>query len=295
MSGMKIIAKVGGENIYYWELEDAITSYSIEVLKKNVEELTDTEYNEAFNEAFEKLVGSELFFLEAIEAGFTTNDNEINAHLSDFMKNFPDSLSFNRYLAERGIDIDSLKSTIKKNIIKDRFINALLKRIPPVTKNDAENYYEKTKDKISLPPRLTFYKIFVENPKQEERERFKAAFATLAGKHFEPVFAEKIMEDIPLFLPKAKYEKFLAKPIDELHPSLVRYLYGIEEKSFSNIDEGDEYIGIIYMLEKIMYVPMNSEEGKKEAAKYLSIIRLKRILDAYVDSLKEKYTIEKFI
>lgn len=295
MREKKIVAKVDDEPIYSWQLEDAMQSYSNEVLKKDFNQLSDTEITIAQKEAIEKLIGSELFYLEAVEAGIDADENDINYCISEFMKHFSSSQEFEIYLAERGINLEELKRVMKKSIIKDRFISLLLKKIPPVTKKDAEKYYEKIKDKISLPPRISFYRVYIDNPTGEERKKFKSAFSSIEEKKLEPLFAERIIKDTPQLIKNAKFEEFIEKPVDELHYEIVRKMLSIEEGFFTKIEEYDNLIEIYYLISKIMHVPMTEEEGKKEAGKYLSIVRLKKILDAYIDMLKEKRRIEIYL
>ncbi len=295
MMEKKIIAKVDNEVIYKWQLEDAMQSYSTEVLKKNIDELTSSELTLAQQEAIEKLIGSTLFYLEAIEAGIDVDENEVNHNISDFMKNFKDSLDFEVYLAERGLTKDEFKDYLKKTLIKEKFVNMLLKKIPPVTKKEAEKYYEKIKERLSLPPRLTFYRVYIDNPDLEERKRFKSAFSSLKNKKLEQLFAERIVKDTPAIISRARYEEYIEQPVDELNHDVVRKLLATEEGFFTPLFETEKHIEIFYLIAKVMHIPMSEEEGKKEAGKYLTIVRLKKILDAYIDMLKEKRKIEVYL
>jgi hypothetical protein len=291
----KIIAKVDNEVIYKWQLEDAMQSYSLEVLKKNLDELTSQELTLAQQEAIEKLIGSTLFYLEAVEAGIEVDENEVNKNVLDFIKNFRDSLDFEVYLAERGLTKDAFKDYLKKTLIKEKFVNMLLKKIPPVTKKEADKYYEKIKEKLSLPPRLTFYRVYIENPDLDERKRFKSAFSSLESKKLEQLFAERIVKDTPSLIARTKYEEYIEKSIDEVNYDIVRKLLATEEGFFTPIFETNEHIEIFYLIAKVMHIPVSEEEGKKEAGKYLAIVRLKKILDAYIDVLKEKRKIEIYL
>ncbi|MCX7771249.1 MAG: SurA N-terminal domain-containing protein [Proteobacteria bacterium] len=295
MVDRKIIAKVEDEDLYDWQLKDEMQNYAYEVLKKDIEDLDSYELTLARNEALEKIIGSELFYLEAKSAGITADENEINKFLSDFMKNFSNSQSYEIYLAERAINKEDLKKLIEKNIIKDKFLSALLKKIPPVTSKDAEKYYEKIKDKLSLPPKISLYVAYIYNPTDEEREKFKNALGSIQGKKMEYPIAEKIISDVNQIIPSIKQEKIIQKGIDEINPLLAKKLMDIEESCFSNIIETEHSIEIIYLIAKVLHVPMGEEEGKKEAGKYLAIVRVKKILDAYIDMLKEKYKIEVFL
>lgn len=96
-------------------------------------------------------------------------------------------------------------------------------------------------------------------------------------------------------IPSIKEEKIIQKSINELDPIVARKLLSMEENQFSEIVETEKSIETIYLIAKVMHIPMNEEEGKREAAKYLAIVRIKKILDAYTDMLKEKYKIEIFL
>lgn len=295
MTEKKIIAKVEGEEIYNWQLNDEMQNYAYEVLKKDLEDLDSYELTKARNEALEKIIGGELFYLEAQSAGITADENEINKSLSDFMKNFSDSQAYEIYLAERKITKDDLVKLIRKNIIKDKFLSVLLKKIPPVTNKDAEKYYEKIKDKLSHPPKVSVYIAYILNPTDEERERFKNAFSSIQGRKVDFPIAEKIINDMNQIIPSIRGEKIIQKSIDEIDPILAKKLLSMEENLFSEIVETENSIEIIYLIAKVLHIPMNEEDGKKEAGKFLAIVRMKKILDAYIDLLKEKYKIEIFL
>ncbi len=295
MTNKKIIARIESEEIFNWQLEEEMQNYAYEVLKKDIEELDPYELTLARNEALEKIIGGELFYLEALTANITANENEVNKYLSDFMKNFTNSQEYELYLSNRGINKDDLIKLIKKHIIKDKFLSILLKKIPPVTAKDAEKYFEKIKDKISNPPKISLYLVYIFNPTEEERDKFRAAFSTLQKRKIEFPLAEKIVRDIKQIIPSLGEDKIIQKNIDNLDQRVTRKLLNMEEGCFSEIIETEKSIEIIYLIAKVMHVPMDDEEGKREAGKYLAIVRTKKVLDAYIDMLKEKYKIEIFL
>lgn len=134
MTDKQIVARIEGEEIFSWQLNDEMQNYAYEVLKKDMEELNSYELTLARDEALEKLIGGELFYLEALSAGITADENEINKSLSDFMKNFSDSRAYEIYLAERKITKDDLVKLIRKNIIKDKFLSDSAKKNPTSNK-----------------------------------------------------------------------------------------------------------------------------------------------------------------
>lgn len=294
MSFKKIVAKVDGSEIFMWQYNDAIASYSSEVLKKTPEELTPSEYSDCTREALDKLLAGEVFYLEAIEAGFSISEEEVKNTLQDFI----DSQSYQKYkmfLNQRELTEEEFKAYIRKQIIKERFVDAILKKIPPLTKEEVENYYNKIKDKISLPPRFSFTVLYVENPSEEEKENFKKLLYNVVNKKIEPVIAEKIFSDLPNVVKRVKVAHFEDKSSDEFAPQIKNLLLELSEHSFSPIYEAPDEISIFYIKKKELNIPMSEEEGRKEAEKYLNVVRLKKILDNYVQYLKEKRKIKVYL
>lgn len=294
MSFKKVVAKVDGSEIFMWQYNDAVASYSNEVLKKSPDALTPSEYSDCTKEAIDKLLAGEVFYLEAIESGFSISEEEVK----NTLQNFIDSQSYQNYeafLHQRELSEEEFKAYIRKQIIKERFVDAILKKIPPLTKEEVENYYNKIKDKISLPPVFSFTVLYVENPNEDEKENFKKLLYNVVNKKVEPVMAERIFSDLPNAIKIVKVAHFENKSSDEFAPQIKNLLLELSEHSFSPIYEAPDEISIFYIKSKALNIPMSEEEGKKEAEKYLNVVRLKKILDTYVQYLKEKRKIEVFL
>ncbi len=294
MTKAKTIAEVNGEPICEWQLTDAMISYSRELIKKDLKDLTSLEYNECRHEALEKLIGSELLYLEATSCGYDISEDVLEEAITSFKSSLSPDYTFYDYLEERGISESDFRKKMRKQIIKEEFVTALLSKIPMPTEKDAASYYQKVKDKLCHPPRFIFFVCYIPNPTDEERDRFKSAFINLANRSFESAFAETIMKDTNQILERAVFATY-EKKAEELPQDFKNLLLNTNEKFFTPIFDAPDEISIIFLDKKEYNKPLSEAEGKKEAQRYLSVIRVKKILDAYIDSLKDKYTIKIYI
>ncbi len=294
MAKSKTVAEVNGEIVSEWQLTDGMISYAREVLKKDLKDLTASEYNECRYEAMEKLIGSELLYLEASSCGYDVSEDLLEQAIIDFKSSLTSDYSFYDYLTERGLTEEEFRKKMKKQLIKENFVSAILSRIPLPDDKDVANYYEKVKDKICFPPRFTFFACYVCDPTDDERERFKSAFINLANKSFEPAFAETVMQDLKQILERAVFARY-EKDAEDLPADFRNMLLGTTESHFTPIFDAPDEVSIIYLIKKEHNKPLNEDEGKKEARRYLSIVRVKKVLDAYIDSLKDKYIIKTYL
>mgnify|MGYP000073680993 CR=1 FL=1 len=294
MTRKKEIAEVNGEKIYEWQLFDTMAGYAREVLKKDLSSLTPTEYNESKEEALDKLIASELLITEALSAGFNIDEEAVEQAINDLKNSFTSDYTLGEYLAERDITIEELKNVMRKQLIKENFVSQIISRIPIPTNKDVESYFEKVKDKLCYPPKFEFFACYISNPTEEEKERFKNAFINLANKKMEKSFAESIMKSANDISEKIIFN-YYEKTSDNLPKEFIDLLMKIEESTFSPIYEAEDELSIFYLIKKELNKPLPEDSAKEEVKKYLSIIRVKKILDAYIDTLKEKYTIKVFL
>ena len=291
MSKKRVVAKVDSSEIYFWQYEDTMVSFATEVLKKNLEQLSATEYETCSKESLNKVIANELFYLDGFEAGIVVSDEDVETMLAEFTKFFTPE-DFSTFLSERELTEAEFKEYIRKQLTKDRYVNALLKKIPEASLEEVENFYQKAKDKITLPPQFNFSVAYIETTEEADKERFKSLLSNVATKKVEPEIATKILEDIKLSVSGVNVVNYEKKSVEDMSPQVKNLLLSIEDGSFSPIYEAPDEVSIFYMKKKELDIPMTEEECRKEAERYYKVVRLKKILDAYVESLKEKRKIE---
>lgn len=285
------VAKVDENEIYFWQYNDAMDSFAREVLKKSLDQLTPSELERCKEEAIHKLIAAELFYLDAVEAGLTATDDEVSKALQEFIK-IVTLEGYASFLAERELTEEEFKEYIKKQLIRERYLSALLKRVTEPTTEEIENFYQKVKDKITLPPRFSFIVAYLETTDKSEKERFKSLFLNVANKKIALNVAEKILEDTRSLFPNLNVVNYDKKSVEEMNGQVKSLLLSIDDECFSSIFDAPDEISIFYMKKKELNIPMTEEESRKEVEKFYRIDRLKRILDAYVEVLKEKRKVE---
>lgn len=292
MSGTTVVARVGGSAIPLWHLLDTVAGYAHEVLHKTTDELTAQELADARAEALDRLVGGELLWMEAQSAGYRVEPADLDDAMARFVSGIGGDDRLRSYLAERSISIDEMRAMIEKQLVRERFAAALVAQVPPLGDDERERYYQSVKDRLSYPPRFTFRSFHVESPTQEQRERFMAAFDRLAGRAMEPDFVEAIARDAGQVVPGVVERMFRDRYDTEL-PAVLRATFAeMEPGRFTPVYDGPGEISVFYLAGKELFLPMTEEDGRREASQYLDIMRLKRIIEAYIGKLKEKYPVD---
>lgn len=141
-----IVAQVGGEQIKKAEFNQMFEMFKVQYEAQYGSEIWDKDvdgrkYIDVMKEkVLDMLVDTKVQEQEANKAGITASDEEINAEVEKVRQNFDTEQKFNEFLTTQKMTIESLKDTIRKDILVRKLQEKLTADIK-VTDDEVVAYY----------------------------------------------------------------------------------------------------------------------------------------------------------
>jgi len=286
----EIVARVNGRPINRFDLDNAIQSYSMEVHRKTMDQLSADELQTALDFALEKLLARELIFQDALARGMVADEASIAAEKQKIIANFPSEEEFYATLAKGGITPEDYHRMLRQD----------------VTVNLAS---ESKLQEVSEPDDALIEQTFEQHPEQMVRAgRVRASHILIRTDDKEPVAAQQLIAEL---LAQTEQVDFAALARQHSQcPSapgggdlgffrrgdMVREF---EEVAFSA--EVGEVVGpvrtqfglhLVKVLEKEDDVALTLEEARPRIIQFLRNEQGARLLQSWVETLREQASIE---
>lgn len=143
-----IIATVNGHPIRRFDYQNAIQGYSMENLRKTMDQLSAEELARIEELALEKLLARELIFQDAMAQGILAGSDLIEAERQKIIANFPSEEEFYATLEKAGIDAMAyhrmLRQDLTVNLMSDRKIGGL----PDPSEAEIDEAFHRHRDKM---------------------------------------------------------------------------------------------------------------------------------------------------
>jgi len=188
----QIVARVNGNPINRFDLDNAIQGYSMEQHRKTMEQLSAEELQEAEDFALEKLVARELIYLEALASGFVADEQTIDAERQKIIANFPSEEEFTATLAKAGLSPESYRRMLRQDVTVNQFSEQQLKDLPEPEQELVEAFYRDYPEQMKRQGRVRASHILVKaeadqrDAAMEKIQQLQATaenFADLARQH----------------------------------------------------------------------------------------------------------------
>lgn len=146
----RIVAVVNGEMITLSELNK-----NLELVLANKEisggvDSQDADVQQMRRQVLNKMINDILLEKEAERYQIEVSDNDVQDYLDRFMQqNNLSTQEFVGYLNQQGMTLEEYKSTIKKNLVRDRLITAMVRRKVLVTDEEIQQYYDAHKYELA--------------------------------------------------------------------------------------------------------------------------------------------------
>lgn len=186
--------------------------------------------------------------------------------------------------------IDAVKMDVRKRIKTDQFVNKLTRDIPLPKDQDLLKYYEERQSKFVRPEMVRVKHIVIHKEKAPDPDHRKAVLKEAldeikGGTPFEEV-AEKFSDckgdggDLGFF------------PRGEMVPAFENIVFDLKKDQVSGIFETEFGHHIAKLYERTLEKPIAFEEVKERILDELIQVNKTKVLEGFVDQLKEKAVIE---
>jgi peptidyl-prolyl cis-trans isomerase C len=170
-----IIAKVNGDAISRDEFEDAV--HSLEA--RNGGPVPTDRRDEILRGVLDQLVTYHLLEQEAVAKKVVVPDTELNNHLDQIKKQFPDEAAFQKALAAQGTSEPKLKENIKTSLMVTEVLQEEVGPKVAVTDKDVSDFYAANQASFAEGEAVRASHILIAVPKNATAEQ-KAAAKTKA-------------------------------------------------------------------------------------------------------------------
>ena len=282
---------VNGTPISHFDFMNAMQSYSMELYRKSVDQLSEEEQEKVQEIAVERIIARELIFQQALAQGVVANDEQIQQETAKVMQNFPSEEEFYATLEKAGVDKESYYRMIRQDLSVNLLTDQKLEAAEEASEEEIKAFYDEHPDKMVKPSMVQASHILVkadlENPEKPQAEIAKIKekvdngedFAALAQEHSACPSSAK-GGDLGFFGPGS-----MVKPFEEA-------AFGLKPGEVSEVVPTQFGLHIIKVTDTQEEQNLDYEEAKPQIAKFLKEQNGAKLLQDWVEDLKKEATID---
>ncbi len=114
------------------------------------------------------LIETALLEKEAERRGIKVSDIELKTELKRYLADYPGD-TLKQLLMSKGVSYDDWLKKVRKNLLVEKTIAAIVSDITPPSEEEIKNYYEKNKEKFVEPEKIHLHQIVVKKREQAGR------------------------------------------------------------------------------------------------------------------------------
>ncbi|MBW1679535.1 MAG: peptidylprolyl isomerase [Deltaproteobacteria bacterium] len=260
--------------------------------------LNDSQLSEIKKEVLENFINFELLYQESQKKGIRVDEMAANEQFNLMKQRFPSEAEFKSMLSKTGLSEAEIKSKLKQEMTIQQFIDMQFGQKATVSDKEVRTYYDNHPDFFKQPEQVHARHILIKvDPQADESQ--KAA----ARKKLEKI-QQKLQKDEDF---AAIAKEFSQCPSSEKGGDLGYFKRGQMVKSFgetafslktgevSDIVETRFGYHLIKGIDKKPETTIAYEEIKDRIRENLKQEKVKKEVTQYVEKLKKKAKVEKFL
>jgi peptidyl-prolyl cis-trans isomerase C len=296
-SSKDTIAVVNGSVITQEELDREIDRIRQEFLSKG-KSLNDSQIPKIKEEVLESLIDFELLYQESQNKAIKIEKGTIDEYIMKMKKQFPTEAEFKNTLTTLNLTETTLKAQIKRRLAIEQFISTYLAKNTTVSDQEIKDFYEKDPTLFKQPEQVRASHILIKiDPQANESQK-----ATSKKKMQEIQNKLKNGEDFAALAKEFSQCPSSAKNGDLGYFGRGNMVKPFEEVSFalktgevSDIVETQFGYHLIKVTDKKPESTLPFENIKDRLGKYLKQNKVQKDVKLYVQKLKEKANVERFL
>ena len=260
--------------------------------------LDDSQLLEIKKEAIERLIERELLYQESQKKGIKLDETAVNEQLEILKKRFPSKAEFKNALSKMNMSEARVKSEFTRGMAIQKFINNGLVQKITVSDREIKTYYDSNPDFFEQSEQVRAHHILVKvDPKGDASQKAES---------------HKKIEKIQQKLHKGEDFTALAKEFSQCPSSAKggdlgyfnrgQMVKPFEDAAFalkpgevSDIVETKFGYHLIKVVDKKPKSTIAYEDVKDKLGQYLKQEKVKKEVSLYVEKLKQKAKIERFL
>jgi len=260
--------------------------------------LKDSQMPGIKKEVLENLINRELLYQQSQRKGIKIDEATINDQVMTLKKRFPSEAEFKGALTKANLSVAAIKTQIARALSIEQLIGTYVSKKVTVSGQEIKAFYDSHPDLFKQSEQVRASHILIKvDPQTDEGKRAEA---------------QKKIKEIQQKLQKGEDFTILAKALSE-GPSKVKggdlgyfsrgqMVKSFEEAAFtlkpdevSDIVETKFGYHLIKVIEKRPEATIAFEDAKDKLGQYLKQQKVQKEVRIYVDKLKEKAKVERFL
>ncbi|MCT4632005.1 MAG: peptidyl-prolyl cis-trans isomerase [Firmicutes bacterium] len=188
---MTVVAKVGDTELYQHQIDSQMDYFKNMITMQYGEDFLKDDSAKAILEqqkaSFLKgIIDEEVLYQLSVKSGFETADEDVETEIAKIKENYENDEKFEEALKANNLDLETLKSNIKRGLSLNKVVNDIVKDVT-VDANEVKAYYDDNIKSYTEGPGAEMYHILVAT--EEEAKKVKeeydngAKFEDLAAKY----------------------------------------------------------------------------------------------------------------
>jgi peptidyl-prolyl cis-trans isomerase C len=288
-----VLARVNGEEVKKADFDRLIKNMELGAGQPIPAERRD----EILRRSLDQLITYTLLTQETKARKIGVTDTEINGRVAEMRKQFPDEAAFRKALAERGMTVERLKEDARIDMVISKMLDAELANLPPVTDDQARDFYQKNPDKFQQPEAVRASHILIPTGQADDagKKKLRAQaeavltqakngtdFAQLAREHSKDGSASQ-GGDLNYF------------PRGQMVPEFDKVAWELKPGDISGIVETQFGYHIIKVTDRRAASTVPFEQVSERIRQFLADEKKQERSEAFVDALKKKARIEVLV
>ena len=290
-----VVARVNGEAVTKSDLEAMLHTMEMQAGQPIPPDRRD----EIVRNSLDRLVAYRLLLQESQNRKVIVSDNEIDAKVQEFRKQFQSDDAFKQALAQRGwTTMAALQKDVRNDLTVSKLMDADAATQPVVTDQDARDFYAKNTDKFKQPETVHASHVLIKvDPNADSATKKKARqeidavlkqaragvdFAKLAQQHSQDPNAAQ-GGDLGYF------------SRDRMVPAFAEAAFALKPGQISGVVQTQFGYHVIKAIDRKPARNVPFDEAGGQIKGYLAQERRQQRAEAFVDELKKKARIEVLI
>jgi len=260
--------------------------------------LSDSQMPGIKKEVLENLINRELLYQETQRKEIKIDEATINEQVMTLKKRFPSEAEFKTALTKANLSEVAIKTQIVRGLAIEQLIGTYVTKKVTVSGQEIKTFYESRPGLFKQPEQVRASHILIKvDPQADEGKRAEA---------------QKKIKEIQQKLQKGEDFATLAKELSE-GPSkakggdlgyfsrgqMVKYFeeaaFSLRPNEVSDIIETKFGYHLIKVIEKKPETTTAFEDAKNKLSQYLKQQKIQKEVSVYVDKLREKAKVERFL
>lgn len=251
-----------------------------------------------YKNVLDELIAIALLTQDAKAQGVQASDAEIQQYLNARKQNFPDEAAYKKALADNGITEAMLRAQAKEQLSVQKYVATKVTQDIQVPDQATRDFYEKNKDKITMPERVHLRHILIRTDapgtdKQAARQKADGLLKRLQGGEDFAKLAQESSDD-PGSKARGGDLSWVAR--GQTVPPFEQAAFALKNPNdLSPVVESQFGFHIIQLLERQAPSQIPYEQAKPRLEGMLKQQQTEQRVAAKVQELRQKAKVEVFI